>query len=120
MSTFQLPLPRPRQAWVYYDGYEYLVGEEAQADAQAKAHPDPDPVMTRVTVKNKQLRHFMESPCAFCLEVMTKKKCVTTNCGHSYCKKCYQAYQRKSSCPTCRQLVDTLYHYSTKTYCVVT
>ena len=109
MSTFQFPQPRPRQQWVYYEGYEHLVGTE-----KVVLPPKTVPVMKRVTVKYKELRHLMETPCAFCLEVMTKKKCVTTDCGHSYCKKCYHAYKKKSSCPLCRQTVHTLQYYSTK------
>ena len=61
-----------------------------------------------------ELQTSMERDCPLCLEELKRADCVTTSCKHSFCATCYERYQKKSSCPCCRQRVVSL-----TTYCGV-
>lgn len=54
------------------------------------------------------LHKTMDDACCFCLEELKRVDCFTTSCKHSFCVKCYEKYQKKSTCPCCRQHVVSI------------
>jgi hypothetical protein len=60
------------------------------------------------SLSEDDLHQTMDDACCFCLEEFTRANCVTTSCKHSFCVTCYEKYQKKSSCPCCRQRVVSL------------
>jgi hypothetical protein len=55
------------------------------------------------------LRKIMSDACGICLDNNTRRKTITTSCGHNYCKCCFSGWSKHKltsqtivSCPECR------------------
>jgi hypothetical protein len=61
---------------------------------------------TKAIAQNK-LQKCCPTECAICQEVPKYKDAVLTECGHYYCKVCWQSWMNapgsNHSCPTCRK-----------------
>jgi hypothetical protein len=57
------------------------------------------------------LEESMKQDCPLCLVELKRAECVTTSCKHNFCVECYEQYKKKSSCPCCRQTVNSLTRY---------
>jgi hypothetical protein len=85
-----------------------------------RAPPGPRAPVTRMkkpiskALKQSELEVMMPDNCGICMEQNTRANTVTTCCGHSFCKACYDMMlnhtanlpdrrQRKVKCPMCRK-----------------
>ena len=69
------------------------------------------PARKSVALKKMELVKTVDDPCCICMEKYTRVNSVTTSCGHSFCKSCYDrveqtglaSHTRKVCCPICRE-----------------
>lgn len=58
------------------------------------------------TISREKLEEVCPSECSVCFEEVQFKNAVVTNCGHYYCKGCWNTWMNAAGtnkcCPTCR------------------
>lgn len=64
-------------------------------------------------LKKSELDAQMPDSCGICMEVNTRAKSIETECGHGFCKECFDQYidsirckprgERRLNCPMCRK-----------------
>lgn len=60
-------------------------------------------------IPQREIDETMPDPCSICHETYKKGDSILTSCGHSFCKTCYDNYERvvrrsaTIKCPLCRQ-----------------
>lgn len=59
---------------------------------------------------------LLENVCVFCLQDLSKNRCIELDCGHIYHKDCFECYiktnrkyERSTHCPYCDVNVQTNY-----------
>jgi hypothetical protein len=66
-----------------------------------------NPLEKSKTVAQNKLQKCCPTECAICQEVPKYKDAVQTECGHYYCKVCWQSWMNapgsNHKCPTCRK-----------------
>lgn len=72
---------------------------------------------TSKAISQRDMNIVLPDPCSICYEDYTKGNSISTSCGHTFCKTCYEGHEnsvdrrKKVCCPLCRQETPLITEY---------